>query len=226
MRCIIIDDEPLAVDLLASYVKKIPFLSLAGQYYDPVNALSSIRGEDADLIFLDINMPDISGVELAGILPSGVDIIFTTAYREYAIESYEKGAADYLVKPITFERFLSCVTRISERSARRTQRPHSFFVKTGKKIVIVQLDKVERVEGLRDYVNLFYEGKKIIVSRRLKDFEASLPEFFQRIHLSHIINLNYIQKIEDNHVYLPGAKLSISDKYRQQFYDKVKPRML
>lgn len=233
MRCLIVDDEPLAVDLLEQYVAQVPFLSLGGKCYNAVEALSFLHRNDIDLVFLDINMPRLSGLEMAGSLSSQL-IIFTTAYSQHAVESYEKDAVDYLLKPITFDRFV----RAANKAYNLYRRAHAappvaaqkeepvFYIKSGKTIVKINAGSVLFVEGLKDYVCFHVQGSKHIVYKRMKELEDTLPENFSRVHNSFIVNRDHIEKIEQNQVHIQGHSIPLSDKYREAFLRVVNFRML
>jgi two-component system LytT family response regulator len=182
MRCLLIDDEPLAINLLENYIQNVPFLTLAGKCYDGVEALTFLQQNEVDLIFLDINMPQLTGMELANILPKHAKIIFTTAYTEFAVESYEKNAVDYLLKPIRFERFLKAVMKVKETPPSMTMppvpEPAPVFVKSGKQTVRIDFQELDYLEGAKDYV-IFHKGKqRTLVHTRMKELEKILPSFY------------------------------------------------
>lgn len=230
--CLVIDDEPYAVNLLQEYISQVPYLQLAHKCYNALEALEFLKTNTADLIFLDINMPHLSGMQLARVLPPSQALIFTTAYTEFAVESYEQNALDYLVKPITFERFLKAVQKavrvlptlepalITHPGAKK------LFLKTGKAMVQVAYEDVLFIEGLKDYVLFHTREGKHIVYKRMKELEETLPDNFSRVHLSYIVNRDHIQRIEDNHVYIGAQRISVSDKYRESFLVKINKRLL
>jgi two-component system, LytTR family, response regulator len=237
LSCLIIDDEPLAVDLLEDHIGKVPYLELSGKCYHPMEALSLLETVQPDLIFLDINMPDLNGMQLATMMPSHSRIIFTTAYAEYALESYERNALDYLLKPISFERFLKCVTKAREyfrtldtKQERgelvKEETSTKIFLRSGKKMIQVDIGEVTYIEGMKDYAMLFVNGERIIVGKRLKELEEQLPPNFQRVHLSWFVNLDKIKRIEDNHIIIDNTRIPISGKYRDEFMRRVNRRML
>lgn len=232
IRCLIVDDEPLAISLLENHIAQIPFLSLSGKCFHALEALDFLQKNTVDLVFLDINMPHLTGMQLKVLLPDNQRVIFTTAYSEYAVESYEKDADDYLLKPITFERFFKSVlklkTSIEKQENERSIEPNSnyTFIKSGKEIIQVNYDEILYIEGLKDYVSIVTENQKIITYKRMKDLEECLPEQFQRVHLSFIINMNKIQKVADNQVFIGEDKISMSDKYREVFWERIGLRMM
>ncbi|MFN7117616.1 MAG: LytR/AlgR family response regulator transcription factor [Saprospiraceae bacterium] len=233
MRCLLIDDEPLAIDLLENYIQNVPFLTLAGKCYDGMEALSFLQNNEADLIFLDINMPQLTGMELANILPKNTKIIFTTAYSEFAVESYEKNAIDYLLKPIRFERFLQAVLKARAASVITSEKPvittaatldneyPPMFVKSGKQMIRIDFQEVDYLEGAKDYV-IFHQGKqRTLVHTRMKELEKALPPFIQRVHLSYFVNIYKINKIEDNQAFINNISIPISGKYKEAFFAKI-----
>ena len=229
IRCMIIDDEPLAVNLLVEYIGQVPSLSLDQKCYNALEALEYLKTKKADLIFLDINMPQVSGMQLATLFPAGQLFIFTTAYAEFAVESYEKNAVDYLLKPITFDRFLRAVNKavsmIQSAPVIGTQ-DQKLFLKTGRTIVQLEYGDVWWIEGLKDYM-VFHTAKgKHIVYKRMKELEESLPAQFSRVHNSYIINRDHLLKIEDNQVCIGDQRIPVSEKYREAFFAKVNYRLL
>lgn len=230
MRCLIIDDEPFAVNLLEAYIQQIPFLQLVGKCYNAIDALNYLRNNEVHLLLLDINMPQLSGMQLANLLNADYQIIFTTAYSEYAVKSYELNAVDYLLKPITFERFIKAVQKA--RSLRQEATPSAqevdaavFFVKSGKAMVKICLEDIRYIEGLGDYVIFHLLKEKHVVYKRMKELEITLPDYFCRIHNSHIVNLNHILKIEDNQVFIGVLALPVSEKYRESFWNRIEARL-
>lgn len=232
MNCLVIDDEPYAVNLLEEYISQVPYLHLLHKCYHALEALDYLKKNQADLLFIDINMPHLSGMQLANLLQPGQLFIFTTAYSEFAVESYEKNAVDYLVKPITFERFLKAVIKASKlynqspEEASTGPATQKLFLKTGKAIVQVEYHDVLLIEGLKDYVIFHTREGKHIVYKRMKDLEETLPPNFSRVHLSYIINRDHIQRIEDNHVSIGSERIPVSDKYRESFLLTINKRML
>lgn len=231
IRCLIVDDEPLAVNLLEQYVSQVPFLTLSGKCYNAMEALSFLHAHEVDIVFLDINMPKLSGLEIAGSLSAQL-VIFTTAYSQHAVESYEKDAVDYLLKPITFDRFVRAVNkacnllRKSPSDAPTQQAEPVFYIKSGKSIVKINLDEVLFIEGLKDYVCFQCESAKHVVYKRMKELEDILPANFSRVHNSFIVNRDHIQRIEQNQVFIKEHEIPVSEKYKETFLQKVNFRML
>lgn len=233
MRCLIVDDEPLAVNLLEQYISQVPFLTLSGKCYNAMEALAFLHQQEVDLVFLDINMPKLSGLEMAGSLSSQL-VIFTTAYSQHAVESYEKNAVDYLLKPITFDRFVRAVNKacnlykkgVAEPAAIVPKPEPVFYIKSGKTIVKINMDTVLFIEGLKDYVTIHTADNKHVVYKRMKELAEALPENFSRVHNSFIVNRDQIDKIEQNQVFINGEPIPISDKYRDAFLKEVNFRLL
>lgn len=229
-NCLIVDDEPLAVTLMENHIKQVPFLTLAGKCFNAMEAIAFLEKNEVDLIFLDIEMPYLTGMQLKSFLPENQKVIFTTAYSEFAIESYEKNAFDYLLKPITFERFLKSVKRLQNIEPVKPSKPSptevSIFVKSGREIIKLEYDDILYIEGLKDYVSLVTETEKVITYKLMRELEESLPANFARVHLSYIINCNKIKKISDNQVIIQERSIPISEKYRESFLQKVSDRML
>ncbi|MBA4851143.1 LytTR family DNA-binding domain-containing protein [Emticicia sp. BO119] len=228
--CLIVDDEPLAVALMENHVRQVPFLILAGKCFNAMEAIAFLEKNEVDLIFLDIEMPYLTGMQLKSFLPEKQKVIFTTAYSEFAIESYEKNAFDYLLKPITFERFLKSVKRLQGSESVKPVMSNStdahIFVKSGREIIKLEYDDILFIEGLKDYVSLVTETDKVITYKLMRELEESLPANFARVHLSYIINCNKIRKISDNQVIIQEKSIPISEKYRERFLQKVSDRML
>jgi DNA-binding LytR/AlgR family response regulator len=229
ISCVVVDDEPYAGNLLEEYIDQVAYLSLKKKCLNAVEALAYLQEHNVDLIFLDINLPKLSGMQLAQILMPNQKVIFTTAYSSYAVESYAVNALDYLLKPISFERFVRSV----EKAAHHFNQPGSgvrgtgsFFIKSGKAMIKISPAEIYYIEGLKDYVMFRLEKEKHIVYKKMKELEELLVPDFRRIHHSFIVNTNHIKKIEDNHVYILDQRLSISDKYRDGFLSFVKDSMM
>jgi two-component system, LytTR family, response regulator len=234
IRCIIVDDEPYAVELLEQYVNKIPYLTLQQKCYTAFEAWEYLKKEKSDLVFLDINMPKVSGLEFAGMLENGPQIIFTTAYSNYAVQSYERNAVDYLLKPITFDRFMTAVSRAAKRLSNNEitnevsakEEGDFIFLKTGKAIIKTEFGKIKYIEGMKDYVVVHTTTDKIVIYNRMKALEELLPHYFHRIHKSFIVNLEHVQKIVDNHVVIDDFRIPISTQHRKEFIEIVNRKML
>lgn len=233
ISCIIVDDEPYAGNLLEEYIAQVPYLRLEKKCLTALEALEFLKHNSVDLIFLDINLPQLSGMQLAHILPPQQKVIFTTAYTSYAVESYTINAIDYLLKPITFERFVKSVEKIhhppagngSARSSRTTEQG-SFFIKSGKAMIKVSASDIYYIEGLKDYVVFRLEKDKHIVYKKMKELEEILEPDFMRVHHSFIVNVNHIKKIEDNQIHILDQRISISEKYREGFIGFIKDKLM
>jgi two-component system LytT family response regulator len=229
--CLIVEDEPLARNLLTEYVKKVPSLTLVDACSSPITALEVLRTNPVDILFLDIQMPEITGIKLMKILQKKPLVILTTAYSEYALESYELDVVDYLLKPITFDRFLRAVEKasqrltvpaaVAEKPIQETVQPF-VFVKDGTKLVKIKWDDILYIEGLKDYVTIHTRLQKVVTLQRLKTLEEQLPnDRFIRIHHSYIIALNGIDVIHKGEVQIGSALIPISDSYRKAFKEFI-----
>jgi two-component system, LytTR family, response regulator len=230
ISCLIADDEPLAVQLLEDYIRHADGLQLVHTCYNAVEAHVFLKQQPVDLLFLDINMPKLTGMELTSLLSPAQKIIFTTAYSEYAVESYEKNAVDYLLKPISFERFMKAVVKaeklLAEPVADTPVSSTSNFVKSGKAIININFEKVIFIEGMKDYVAFHTTEEKIVVYKRMKELEETLPANFIRIHHSYFINTQHISRVEDNQVFTASHQIPISEKYRESFLRRIKTGLL
>ncbi|MGN1376678.1 MAG: LytR/AlgR family response regulator transcription factor [Prevotella sp.] len=223
--CAIIDDEPLAADLLASYALKMPELKLIGTFNSAVKAMSLLREQPADILFLDIQMPELSGLELAGILPKETKVVFVTAFDSYAIEGYKVNAVDYLLKPVSFESFVASVNKVfesldSSRRMKLSDNDNYIFLKSEYKLVKVNFNDIAYVEGLKDYIKVYLkDGRKPIVSlMNLKTMEEALPvSLFMRIHRSYIINTTCVDMIDRGRVIIAGNFIPVSETYKDKF---------
>jgi DNA-binding LytR/AlgR family response regulator len=236
ITCLIVDDEPNAVQLLEDHIRKVPFLQLKQKCYDAFEVLEFLKADTVQLIFMDINMPELSGMELAAMLPKEQPIIFTTAYSAHALEGYEYNAVDYLLKPITFKRFMQAVAKAQLLIAAAKQeapvtkeapaKAGYIFVKSGKQISKVEYDKVLYLESLREYVNIVTVDSKMMIYKRMKELEEQLPDNFVRIHNSYMVNIDHIEHIADNQVEVGKTKLPVSASYRDAFLQLVNKKLL
>lgn len=225
IQCMVIDDEPLAIGLLENYIEKTDFLNCKFSSTNPVEGLQKIAAEPFDLIFLDIQMPELNGMDFLKILGNRAEVILTTAYSEFALESYDFGVTDYLLKPISYERFLKSVERIRDKKLAKTTEnlptpepaKDFFFVKSGGKKIRINFDEILFIEGLRNYINIKTEKEEIIVLGNLKSMENSLPKNFLRIHKSYIVNLEKISAIDGNRLSVGKNQISVGEGYRAEF---------
>lgn len=244
LSCIIVDDEPLAVRLLVSYVEKTPGLELLASFTDSIKAINAIKAQKPDLLFLDIQMPNIDGMELAHSLPEETRVVFTTAFKEYAFESYEVNALDFLLKPVRYNKFLSAVEKARKQflqtsipqqpapqpSAPHPQQPSTVFIRVDSEWRNLAIDDIIYVNGMKDYV-LFYldnEPKPLITHLTMKAVEEMLPkDRFLRIHRSYIIAVDKIQKVDRNDcVYIGKEIIHIPDGYLQTFRQFLETRII
>lgn len=234
LNCVIIDDEPLARRLIADYVQKVPTLHLVEACAGPLVAMEVLRNHTVDLLFLDVQMPELTGITFLKSLQKKPLVILTTAYSEYALQGYELDVVDYLLKPITFERFLMAVDKAvqragvtappppaAERIVTQVQQPF-VFVKDGTKLVKVWLNEILFVEGLKDYVTIHTATQKIVSLQRLKALETQLPsEKFIRIHNSYIVALEAIDVVHKGEIQIGDKFLPIGETYRKSFKEAI-----
>lgn len=229
IQCLVVDDKPLAVDLLADYVAKVPFLHLAGRSENPLEALHWVGERRVDLIFLDIQMPQLTGLQFLQALDRRAQVVLTTAYAEYALTGFEHDVIDYLLKPIPFERFYQAVQK-AQRRLRPAQaempRPY-LFVKTEHRMQRVDLAEVLYLEGLQNYVIIHTATEKIIARQTLSSLEASLPAAaFVRVHKSFIVALAHVHTVERSRIFIQVAAgdsqiIPVGDAYRSTFYGRL-----
>ncbi|MEO0469366.1 MAG: LytTR family DNA-binding domain-containing protein, partial [Bacteroidota bacterium] len=212
--------EPQALEIIRLLAEKIPFLTLEKTFTDALAAMDSLRGNPVDLVFLDIRMPDISGLDWVKGLQNPPMIIFTTAYSEYAAESYELEAVDYLVKPIAFNRFLKAVNRAAQ--LQEHQRPSYTFVKSGHQFVRIDFEDLCYVQGATNYVDFHTKEKRITVRMKMSEAQELLPESFVQVHRSYLVNLPLVERIEQNHIVMGEARISIGKSYRDDFLQRLK----
>lgn len=228
LRCILIDDEPLALNLLEGYVKSTPFLKLVATCTNAITALDVIEKEAVDLIFTDIQMPNLSGMEFSKmIIGKGIKIIFTTAFEEFALESYKVNAIDYLVKPVSYPEFLSAATKAKQQilnqpvhASATNYNDDYIFVKSDYKLIKIELKDLIYVEGLKDYLKYYTVNseKPILSLKSMKSLEEELPErYFMRVHRSFMVNLKKITTIERNRIVFGDKYIPISEKYKENF---------
>ena len=233
IRCLIVDDEPLALHILEDYISKIPFLQLVKATTNPIEALTIVQDKGADLVFLDVQMPELSGIQFLRIANGKAKVILTTAYPQYALEGYELDVIDYLLKPIAFDRFFKAVQKaqtVMQPAAapiqpEPVQQPqHDFlsdfiFVKTEHKIQKVYLNDILFIEGLKDYISIFTPAERIITLQNMKKMEDALPpKHFIRVHKSYIVSINKIDSIERSRICIKDKIIPVGDTYRDEFF--------
>ena len=231
MKCIVVDDEPLALDLLESYVRKTPFLELAGKYSSAVQAMKELANQQVELIFLDIQMPELNGLEFSRMLPPETCIIFTTAFDQYAIDGYKVNALDYLLKPISYPDFLQAANKALHQHELMHRTPQdeidSIFVKSEYKLVQIELRKILYVEGLKDYIKIYEEDnpKPVLSLMSMKAMEDLLPPSqFMRVHRSYIVRKDKIRVIDRGRIVFGKTYIPISDSYKQAFQEYLEKR--
>lgn len=223
LDCAIIDDEPLAAELLAIYARRIPELNLVGVYESAVTAMGELRIKPVDILFLDIQMPELNGLELARLLPSKTKVIFTTAFDRYAVDGYKVKAAGYLLKPISYDDFVMAVNSVAD-SLRTITRQESMmknrfvYVKSEYKLVRVDFDDILYVEGVKDYVKFYFSGnrKPMMTLMNMKTVEDSLPHYqFMRVHRSFIVNMDKINMIDRGRIVIGDVFIPVSESYKE-----------
>ena len=232
ISCIIVDDEPLAVKLLESFVTKTPDLRLIGSFTDSVEAINAVKEQKPDLLFLDIQMPDLNGMELARMIPPTTRVIFTTAFKEYAFESYEVSALDFLLKPIRYNKFLSAVEKAKQwyerEPADEDSKTKSLFIRVDGELRNITIDSITYVSGMKDYVMFYLDGesKPLITHLTMKAVEAMLPtDKFLRVHRSYIIAVDKIKKIDRNDcIYIGEEIIHVPEGYQAQFKEFIETR--
>jgi two-component system, LytTR family, response regulator len=240
IRCLVVDDEPLALHIIEDYISKVPFLTLVKSTTNPIEALTMVQEGSADLVFLDVQMPELTGIQFLKIANGKAKMILTTAYPQYALEGYELDVVDYLLKPIAFDRFFKAVQKaqaIIHPSAKpapvpeqiqQQQQPQSdfnsdfIFVKSEHKIQKVYLRDILFIEGLKDYISIFTPQERIITLQNMKKMEDALPErHFVRVHKSYIVSLNKIDSIERSRIWIGDKIIPVGDTYRDEFFKIV-----
>lgn len=228
INCLIIDDEPLALNLLESHISKTPFLKLSGRFEEPLLALPMLESGNIDLLFLDIRMPDISGIDFYKSLPRKPELIFTTAYAEFAIDGFELKAADYLLKPVSFEKFISSVNRIREiieqKQGKQQKSKDYFFINVAHKMHKIFYQDILYFEGYKDYTKLYLStsASPLLILHNLKYFESIMDESeFIRIHRSYIVSVRKTNTISRKSVTIGNISLPVSDNYRDSLFKKI-----
>ena len=241
LTCIIVDDEPLAVKLMESFVAKTPDLKLLGSFTDSVEAINAVKEQKPNLLFLDIQMPDLNGMELAHMIPAETRVVFTTAFKEYAFESYEVSALDFLLKPIRYNKFMVAVEKAKEWFAKSespvsqhpspiTNHPSAIFVRVDGELRNITISDIIYVNGMKDYV-MFYldsEPKPLITHLTMKAVEEMLPpEKFLRVHRSYIIAVDKIRKVDRNDcIYIGNEIIHVPDGYQETFHNFLGTRTI
>lgn len=235
LRCLLVDDEPNAVNLLEMLIQQNTGWQVLAKCYTGKEALQFLKTHPADLIFLDINMPHLTGMEMASLLPPETKIVFTTAYSEYAADSYHFQTIDYLLKPITLKRFYAALQKIESHFSMRENLPGAvaaplppeeyFFIKSGRVLQKILLKDILYFEGEKEYARLVGTNDKLLIYRRLKDIEEQLSPTFIRVHNSYIVNVARVDSIRDNHIFIGGKQIPISEKFREPFMNSIRQRI-
>lgn len=216
IRCAIIDDEPLSRDVLRQFISDHPDLILAGEYKDALESMAGIEANPVDLLFLDINLPKLSGINFYKTLANRPLVIFTTAYPEFALDGFELNAVDYLMKPIPFDRFLQAVQKVKERLKTHQDSPEHIMLKVDKKLYRAPFEDILFFEAFGDYAKVHFENHVLIITSTMKRMEAELPkELFVRTHKSYIINTSKVEFIEGNQIKIRGKMIPIGMRYRE-----------
>lgn len=247
LKCIAVDDEPLALDIIEDYISKVPFLELVKRTENAIEALQLVQAGGIDLVFLDIQMPDLTGIQFLKIATGKSNYILTTAYSQYALESYDLNVSDYLLKPIAFDRFYKAVEKVHNQ-VKNTEAVITvpapsvvapapvaaahpvqdfIFVKTEHKIQKIELADILYIEGLKDYISIFTKTERVITLQNMKKMEETLPPSqFIRVHKSYIISLDKIESIERSRISISGKIIPIGDTYRDEFFRRIENKNL
>ena len=231
ITCIAVDDEPLALEIVESYAEQIPFLNLLKTFTSPLEALMFMQENEVDVLFLDIQMPEISGLKLKTLIPKATEVIFITAYDEHAVKSYELEAFDYLLKPVKFERFLKSVSNALE-NRRNQQLPSkevvdTLFVRSDKRITQIKIDEILFIEGLKDYVRIHLTDSRIITRESLTKLTKLLAsKEFLRVHKSYIVPLKKIKSIYGNRIIIGDKEIPIGASYKSELINSLGDNIL
>jgi DNA-binding LytR/AlgR family response regulator len=230
MRCIAIDDEPLALQIIAEYASRIPFLSLQKTFTDPDEALVWLKQNDVDLLFLDIQMPDINGLQYYRLLSKKPPVIFTTAYSEYAVEGFNVDAVDYLLKPFEYDRFLKAVFKAREYIyflSNQDLQLASIFIKVDYQLMKISLKDIDLIEGLDDYIRIHTKPKPVLTLMTLKSLQEKLPSHeFVRLHRSYIVPVSKIESFGKSKIKVAGKELPVGSSYGEAYQQLLKDKGL
>lgn len=234
LRCIIVDDKPLAIDILKAYIGKTAFLELVYTAQNPLDALAYIAQHAADVLFLDIQMPELNGMGLMRLINGRLKVILCTAYAEYALEGYEHDVIDYLLKPVSFERFYKAALKAQKLFEGSTvvqpavpvqEAARSIFIKTEYKLQQVELNQVLFVEARQNYIALHLPQKQLLSLQNIKSMEEKLPAAqFVRVHKSYIVAIDKIESVEKGRIVIAGHSIPIGENYREHFFRIVQAR--
>ena len=225
--CIIIEDEPLALEKTKDFVSKVPFLELSATFDNALTGLAYLNNNKVDILFLDINMDELTGIELLQSSKITSQVIITTAYQEYALKGYELQITDYLLKPFSFNRFLQAVNKAQENIAHRTSgpQPDFIFVKTENRLEKIMLNEIVYIEGMRDYLRIHTVNKKLMTLQNFSEFEKLIPSSIVcRVHKSYMVALNKIESIERSRIKIADQLIPISETYKELFFQLINAR--
>jgi two-component system, LytTR family, response regulator len=225
--CIIIEDEPLALEKTKDFVNKVPFLNLRATFDNALNGLTYLNNNKVDVLFLDINMDELSGIELLESSKINSQVIITTAYQQYALKGYELQITDYLLKPFTFNRFLQAVNKAQENLVHHTSdaQPDFIFVKTENRLEKIMLNEIVFIEGMRDYLRIHTVNKKIMTLQNFSELEKLIPSSLVcRVHKSYMVALNKIDSIERSRIKIADQLIPISETYKEAFLQLINSR--
>ncbi len=228
IRCVIVDDEPLAIEILEAYVQKIPWLESVATFDNGVDAIEYLNAHTIDLLFLDIQMPDLTGIQLAEHVRGKCDIVFTTAYNEYAIEGFELEAKDYLLKPISFDRFLKTAQRIKKQDTQSPKEELDYiFVKSEYRIKKIILADILYIEGMKDYLRIVTKTEKVMTLQSFSKLIPALPsDRFVRVHKSYVVSLDAMDSVERSKIKIGDQLIPISETYKESFFELVKDKTI
>lgn len=240
INCIVVDDEPLAIDIINDYINKIPFLRLIKSFQNPIEALTKVQEGGVDLVFLDVQMPELTGIQFLKIANNKCKVILTTAYPQYAVEGYEHNVVDYLLKPVAFDRFYKAAEKVqwlmglAPQNHQEIQTPAPvaqpiandfIFVKTEYKIQKIYLNDILFIEGLKDYVSIYTKTERIITLQSMKKIDEGLPDHrFVRVHKSYIVALDKIESIERSRISIADKIIPIGDTHRDYFFKMIEDK--
>ena len=227
IRCLLVDDEPPALEILRTYISTLPGLEIVGECHHAVAAFEFLQHHTTDIIFLDINMPQLLGTDLLKAVPQPPKVIFTTAYRDYAIEGFELGAADYLLKPYSLDRFLKAVYRAIDKESIKSEpnlqaSDQFLYIRADRKMVKVMVDEILYIESMKDYIRIFLSGGQIITKQTITAIEAMLPHGeFMRVHRSYIVAQKKISAYNQNSIFIGKTELPVGPLYKQNILKRL-----
>jgi two-component system, LytTR family, response regulator len=233
IKCVVIDDESLAIDILENYIGRVPSLTLEAKFNNGIDALAYVNSHQVDLLFIDIQMPDINGMEFLRLLSVKPNIVFTSAYPEYALEGYDFAPIDFLIKPISFEKFMRAIGRVLAKVPTSANAPEAvdsnqyFYIKAKGKTIRLLLSDILYIEGLKDYVIFYTAETRYISLHTMKELETKLPtKQFVRIHKSYIVEVNKIEEVGNNHVKIAGKQIPVGRQFKSSLKEFIVSKKL